>query len=321
MFIEAMIKISVIIPTFNRAEQVPSAVRCVLEQTLPPHEVIVVDDGSTDGTAAALAPMIDRIRYIKTENHGVSAARNRGILEATGDWIAFLDSDDTWRPDKLMRQAECIDRTEAKVCFCICTNEAGEPIDGLAGMDSTLEEHAERFYPPGDCRMFKYKGHPVLQTLLVRKSALMKSGLFDESLRVAEDHELMHRLVLDYGYAVVNERFVCLCRKRSFSGLSDTPDPVTGLENHQCYIRVQARAYWRVFAIDQGAARYVMRRMLYFISRAAEMSCALRQRSLARRYARAGLSVSAGWKNNLRNLLILGACPLAERIFDRKWKS
>ena len=315
------IRISVIIPTYNRAGQIPAAVRCVLAQSLAPHEVIVIDDGSTDDTGEALAPLMDRIRYVKTANRGVSAARNRGIREATGDWIAFLDSDDTWHTGKLRRQAECVATTGAKVCFCICTNEDGRPIDGLGAMDSDWGPDSMKFYPKGDCRLFRHKGHPVLQTMLVAKSALAETGGFDESLWVAEDHQLMHRLVLDHGYAVVNEPMVCLCRKRAFTGLSDAKCPAGAFRNFQCYIRVQAEVYWRLFPMDQEAAAWVRRRLFYFISRQAEIACALHQKALAKRYARGGLSASAGWKNNVRNLLILAAYPVAEKVFVRKWKS
>ena len=316
-----MLRISVVIPTYNRAGQVPDAVRSVLEQTLPAHEVIVIDDGSTDATEEALAPYIDRIRYIKTENRGVSAARNRGIHESTGDWIAFLDTDDTWRPEKLKRQAECVERTGALVCFCVCTNEAGEPMDGLGAMDSGLRENEERFYPPGDCRMFKNPGHAILLSMMAEKEAMLKSGTFDESLWVGEDHKLIHGLVLDNGYALVNEKLVDICRKRNFVGLSDSVDAAGGYRNYQCYIRVQSELYWRLFPIDAEAARYVMRRMLYFISRQAEIACALGRKGEARRYARAGLGFTGGWKDNVRNLFILGAYPIAGRLFAKKWKT
>ncbi len=96
--------VSVVIPTYNRAQMVSEAVRSVLEQTFGDLEVIVVDDGSTDGTREALKPHADKIRYLRQENSGVSAARNRGIAEARGSLIAFLDSDDLWLPAKLKNQ-------------------------------------------------------------------------------------------------------------------------------------------------------------------------------------------------------------------------
>ncbi|MEW6582696.1 MAG: glycosyltransferase family 2 protein [Actinomycetota bacterium] len=95
-------RISAVIPTYNRAALVVRAVRSVLAQTRPPDEVIVVDDGSTDDTAARLAGLgDDRVRVVSQTNAGAAAARNRGVAEATGDWVAFLDSDDLWVPGHL----------------------------------------------------------------------------------------------------------------------------------------------------------------------------------------------------------------------------
>ncbi len=316
-----MPKISVIIPTYNRAHQVPKAVGSALEQVGIECEVIVIDDGSADHTEEALAAFKDRIRYIKTENGGVSAARNRGILEAEGDWIAFLDSDDTWHPEKLKKQWECLTRTGAKVCFCISVDESGEPIDSLRKMDPGLAENSERFYDRTDCRLFKHSGHPCIPSMVVEKLALVKSGGFDESLAVCEDSRLIYRVVLGYGYAVVNEALVNVCRDRSFPGLSDSKDPASAFGNYQCSIRVLAEAYWMLVPIDFEAAESIRRTLTYFASRQAEVACALYQKSLAKRCARAGLDARGGWKNLARNLMILGAYPAAERVFSKKWGS
>jgi len=97
--------LSVIIPTYNRAALVPEAMASVLAQTWRDFEVLVVDDASTDGTAEALAAFGSRIRLLRnTSRLGVAAARNLGISGARGQWLAFLDSDDLWRPEKLARQ-------------------------------------------------------------------------------------------------------------------------------------------------------------------------------------------------------------------------
>ena len=96
--------VSVIIPTYNRAMRCKTAVESVLSQTHENVEVIVIDDGSRDNTREVICGMDGRVRYIYQSNAGVSAARNRGLEEATGDYIAFLDSDDSWLPWKLEAQ-------------------------------------------------------------------------------------------------------------------------------------------------------------------------------------------------------------------------
>lgn len=314
-----MIRISTVIPTYNRSRQILGAVESVLAQSAPPFEVIVIDDGSKDDTEQVLAPVMDRIRYIKTENRGVSAARNRGILEARGEWIAFLDSDDTWAPDKLHRQSELVARTGAKVCFCVSIDESRKPLDHLHLMEPGLAQGADAFHPAGDCRLFMHPGHPFLQSLLVEKEALMCSGIFDESLKVAEDTKLIYGLVLNHGYAVVNEPLVHICREREESGLSDSMDAAGAFRRYDCYVRVQSEAYWRLLKTDAAAADMVRNNMLYFISRQAELACALKNKPVACRYARAGLVPSGKWKPLVRNLFILLAYPFAEKTFARKW--
>ncbi|MBW6458328.1 MAG: glycosyltransferase family 2 protein, partial [FCB group bacterium] len=98
-------KISLVIPVFNRPQEIRRALDSVRTQTLLPYEIIVVNDGSTDNTQDVLSAYLPEIRIIARENGGVAAARNSGILAAEGEWIAFLDSDDTWLPDKLEKQA------------------------------------------------------------------------------------------------------------------------------------------------------------------------------------------------------------------------
>ena len=101
-------RICVIIPTYNSARFLPEAVESALYQTFSPEEVIVVDDGSTDNTEDVLEPFRGRIHYIRQENQGPAVARNRGISEAKGDLIAFLDADDVWVPDKSEKQVDLL---------------------------------------------------------------------------------------------------------------------------------------------------------------------------------------------------------------------
>src|SRR6266481_1321163 len=123
-----MFNISVIIPTHNRAGLLQNAIESVLRQTYPVHEIIVVDDGSTDGTRTVVSKYENNrpgstmvVRYIFQEQQGVAAARNTGIENSTGDWLAFLDSDDLWLPEKLSWQVRAL--TEyAEVCAACSTD-------------------------------------------------------------------------------------------------------------------------------------------------------------------------------------------------------
>src|SRR5664280_78606 len=104
-------KVSVIIPTYNRAAKVRDGIESVLAQTVNDLEVIVVDDGSSDGTGNILGETFgDRIRYYAQANQGASVARNKGIAEARGEWIAFLDSDDLWEKEKLEWQFRALEQ-------------------------------------------------------------------------------------------------------------------------------------------------------------------------------------------------------------------
>ncbi|HET7536321.1 MAG TPA: glycosyltransferase family A protein, partial [Candidatus Didemnitutus sp.] len=100
--------VSAIIPTYNRAHLLPAALASIFAQTQPVDEVIVVDDGSKDNTADVLRTYGDRVRYIRQQNAGAGAARNHGMREARGDYVAFLDSDDLWMPEKNARQQELL---------------------------------------------------------------------------------------------------------------------------------------------------------------------------------------------------------------------
>ena len=103
-------RVSVVIPTYNRCELLKQTIQTVLQQTIPVHEIIVVDHGSTDGTAAAMAEFPPKVRLFTQKNSGVAVAFNHGMAQATGDWIAFLGSDDFWKPTKLERQFEYLNR-------------------------------------------------------------------------------------------------------------------------------------------------------------------------------------------------------------------
>ena len=141
-------RVSVVIPTYNRAALVGRAVRSALAETSPGDEVIVVDDGSTDDTEEALAPYRDRIRYFRARHGKAGAARNHGVREARNGLVAFLDSDDEWMPDKLVLQrAALAARPDAVFCFsdfatCIATLHAKSPCAATFGRSSVTTGRA-----------------------------------------------------------------------------------------------------------------------------------------------------------------------------------
>ena len=112
--------VSVIIPTYNRADTIGEAIDSVIEQTYSEIEIIVIDDGSRDNTSQILENYGDKIRVVHQANSGVSASRNRGIKIAVGEFLAFLDSDDLWLPTKLSRQIDMLKRTDSSIPCCIC---------------------------------------------------------------------------------------------------------------------------------------------------------------------------------------------------------
>ncbi len=190
-------RISVIIPTFNRATLLRRAIESVLRQTYSPSEIIVIDDGSTDGTAEAIAPYRDRVRYYYQENRGASAAQNRGIELARGEWISIIASDDCWLPEKLNRQVQAITSLgpDFGACFVDCAYLGDPSITNTSFERAGLKSHQEIIIL-SDPRTLILGRYPALyvQGLLVQRSLLEQIDGFDENLTVAEDTDLIFRL-------------------------------------------------------------------------------------------------------------------------------
>lgn len=164
-------EISCIVPVFNGEAFLAAAVESVLAQTLQPAEILVVDDGSTDGTARVALGFGDRVRYIRQENAGPATARNTGLAHATGAFIGFLDADDLWHPEKLALQREALD-ADPGLGFCVALAQNFWPED--------LESEQRRFqdHPRG-----KPVPAYVTGTLLARRSAFDRVGRFDPARR------------------------------------------------------------------------------------------------------------------------------------------
>jgi glycosyltransferase involved in cell wall biosynthesis len=189
--------VSVVIPVYNRREEVVEAIQSVLGQTLPPDEVLVVDDGSTDGTADAAERFGGPVRVVRRRNGGPSAARNTGILSARGDLVAFLDSDDMWKPRCLEVLVNLLKLGNLDLAFGDVEVVQG----GKVVTPSFLREKA--FFPviranpqciPNCFALLLIENFIPTSALVARRRALIDAGLFDESLRSVEDRDMWVRV-------------------------------------------------------------------------------------------------------------------------------
>jgi glycosyltransferase involved in cell wall biosynthesis len=194
-----MAVVSVVIPAYNRSAVISRALRSVLAQTWRDLELIVVDDGSTDGTGARVADLArgdSRVRLCTHDrNRGAQAARNTGIRTAQGEWIAFLDSDDVWFPDSLEVRLREAARRGVRVVHSECRvleEGADEPhLFGVPPMQGRV--YGELLRRPG----------PVFPSLLVTRDALVRIGYLDESLIAYQEWDTTIRLARHEAFAYV----------------------------------------------------------------------------------------------------------------------
>lgn len=197
--------VSVVIPTCNRPDLLPRAIRSVLAQTYQDLEIIVVDDGMKVRAESFVASLGDtRIRYIKNETSlGGSGARNRGIKEAKGEYVAFLDDDDEWFPEKLSIQMGQFADTNADVGFC------------FSSVVSVYDDHEEVTKAKGGVSDFslsaltRFKGF-LTSTLVVRKGVFEEVGGFDESLPSHQEAELIIRISRKYKGLGINQPLISM---------------------------------------------------------------------------------------------------------------
>lgn len=194
-----MAKVSVIIPTYNCAKFICEAIDSVLTQTYRDFEIIVIDDGSNDNTADLLKKYGNNIiRYIYQKNEGLSAARNRGICESTGEYIAFLDSDDCWLPQKLAIQLNAAeeDRTIGLVaCYMQTIDENSILLPNIKPQKIAGENFDDAF---------RY-GSPAPSTFVVQKKCILDIGLFDRCLCMFEDLDFYLRISQKFKIRVLSD--------------------------------------------------------------------------------------------------------------------
>lgn len=194
-------KVSIVIPVYNRAELISKAIESVIAQTITDYELIIVDDGSTDDTKSVVNGYdTGKIRYVYQENKGKSSARNLGIGLAHGEYIAFLDSDDMFLPNKLALQVAVLDNN----CDCGFVYSHAKNIDEAGNF---LDHHFEGdlsgwIYP---AMLFISNNCIATPTVMLRAKILEELGGFDETMHVCEDLDLWRRIARRYRVMQIHE--------------------------------------------------------------------------------------------------------------------
>lgn len=203
--------VSVIIPTFNRQDQLALALDAVISQTVKLHEIVVVDDGSTDGTPetlqefARLHPDV-RLIVIRQKNRGPAAARNAGIKVATGELVAFLDDDDVWHPEKLERQLTVlVDRPEIGLLGC--------------ATDTFKPTWRSRIVDIGEWNLL-FRNWFLTPGVIARRDVLIACGGFPEDMRHCEDYALWLRIASGHKCVFLNEVLVSCGHGKAPFGVS-----------------------------------------------------------------------------------------------------
>ena len=195
-------KISVVIPTFNRDKLLRRALDSVIAQSLPPFEIIVVDDGSTDSTGTIIKSCYAKdVQYLFQPNGGVSSARNMGIRSSGGDWLAFLDSDDEWLPSKLAKQAKALSKApDYRVCH---SNEIwirrGRRVNPMRKHEKSGGWIYRKCLPL--CVISP-------SSVLIHRMVFQSIGYFDEELPACEDYDFWLRVCSSYPVLYLSEPLI-----------------------------------------------------------------------------------------------------------------
>lgn len=200
-----MNSVSVIIPTYHCGQFIADAIAGALDQTIAPLELIVVDDGSTDNTAEVVRTFGDLVRYVPQENAGVSAARNRGVAESTGEIIAFLDADDTWEPTKLAKQLAVFE-SDPEVGLVHC---GMREFDSQTGETVGFRVHGKEGWVADDLLLWEDPAVNVSgSSIMCRRSAFESTEGFDPEIKVGEDWDLCYRIARKHKVGFVSEPLV-----------------------------------------------------------------------------------------------------------------
>lgn len=248
--------VSVIIPTYNRKGTLKRAIDSILNQTYREVEIIIVDDGSTDDTYEYINEVYgerDNILYICNDvNIGQSAARNVGVEQANGKWLAFCDSDDEWKSNKLEKQMEIALKADSDIGL-VYSAFVWQWDNGMVGM-----------WPPEDWKLEDKQGqvlktlllHPLVGiiTALMKKEVFIEVGGFNEKLKAMEDYEFTLRVAQSYKFAFVDEILATAYVSHESVGKHEDEKIMT-----QCYIMVMYREALEKYGIKREKFGAVLR--------------------------------------------------------------
>jgi hypothetical protein len=235
-------RVSAVIPTYNRRTYIGRAIESILSQTLPVDELIVIDDGSTDGTSDFIGCRFgQQVRVVRQENQGVSAARRRALQEANGDWIAFLDSDDEWTRDRNRRLTEAAAAVPLDVAWIFgniqLVEDQGDQQSTFGKFGLHLKASPEVFVDSMDVQYPFQFG--MLQASLIRREALIAVDAFATSLQHSEDFLVGVQIACRYRYAAVDTVVARLYRTGDL-----TPTSLDSAGQHGVdYYRARMQAY------------------------------------------------------------------------------
>lgn len=235
-----MPKVSVIIPTYNRAKYLAVAIQSILGQTYSNFEIIIVDDGSTDNTREVVDNFNDsRIKYIYQENQWAAAARNNGIRASSGEYLTFLDSDDILMENAIMKGVQILDE-HPEVAFSYTQNYTVDESGQIIGLQKKGQKHTCVRDGTEQIREFLIDGHHIgVCATMMRRDCLFKVGLWDTTFRHGSvDFDLLVRLAKKYSVAFIDE---------PAGKVRVHPDSITGIRDLSELERTNSRIFESIF--------------------------------------------------------------------------
>lgn len=311
--------ISVILPVFNRGYCLGATLQSVLAQTFTDFEVIVVDDGSTDDTVAVARSFGGRVQVLTQANRGASAARNAGIRQARGQWLAFQDSDDFWHPKKLERQMAVLQKNGGRWCATTTVDAAGKIICDHRQVSATTLEPAVYFVRDAADFVVAVVGtHPYLQSMILEKALAEQAGLFAEELFAAEDTEFIFRLAQLSGVYFVDEPLTLISQHNDDS-LTRNRNPQIRERRFDAYALSQEKIHAQLVAQKSPHQKAVRERIAYLNLSRAELACVAGDFARARALAAKGLSGGA-MREKLRCVAIWCWPARWQKFYQKKWE-